>query len=179
MFTRMSDDLEHSRACFDRGAWDEAYKGLRHADQATPLDCDDLKRLGIAAYLIGGEDEFATYFKLRDDPRVTRVGRFLRRTSLDELPQIFNVMRGQMSLVGPRPLVPSEIERYGDALGGVLTVRPGMTGPWQVSGRSKLSYDERVRIDADFAQQHSIPANLRILVKTATMMVRPRNNGAC
>jgi lipopolysaccharide/colanic/teichoic acid biosynthesis glycosyltransferase len=120
--------------------------------------------------------EFAANCKLRDDPRVTRVGRFLRRTSLDELPQLFNVLRGEMSLVGPRPLPPAELARYGTAITEVLGVRPGMTGPWQVSGRNDLMYEERIRLDLGFARHHSTLSNLSIIARTATQVIRP--NGA-
>ena len=90
--------------------------------------------------------EFERDFKLRDDPRITPIGRFLRRSSLDELPQFLNVLRGEMSVVGPRPIVAKEIERYGEYMDEVLAVRPGLTGLWQVSGRNNLSYPKRVRL---------------------------------
>jgi lipopolysaccharide/colanic/teichoic acid biosynthesis glycosyltransferase len=117
--------------------------------------------------------EFTETFKLREDPRVTRVGRFLRRTSLDELPQLFNVIRGEMSLVGPRPVTPAETARYGLAVNEVLSVRPGMTGPWQVSGRSDLRSDERAELDLGFVRHHTTRSNVAILVRTARQVVRP------
>jgi lipopolysaccharide/colanic/teichoic acid biosynthesis glycosyltransferase len=122
--------------------------------------------------------EFDAGYKLRHDPRITKFGRFLRRTSLDELPQLFNVVRGDMSLVGPRPIVPAETTRYGAALPTVLRVRPGMTGQWQVSGRNDLSYDERVRLDHEYASDHSILTNLRIMAKTLMVVLRPGSHGA-
>jgi lipopolysaccharide/colanic/teichoic acid biosynthesis glycosyltransferase len=123
-------------------------------------------------------EEFAATYKLRHDPRTTRLGRFLRRTSLDELPQLFNVVRGQMSLVGPRPLVPSETSRYGDALGLVLSVRPGLTGVWQVSGRNDVSYSERVAMDAKYALEHRPLDNLMTMARTVKVILRTKENGA-
>lgn len=105
-------------------------------------------------------------FKIREDPRVTRVGRFLRRTSLDELPQLLNVLLGHMSLVGPRPPLPSEVERYDDTVGRRLLVRPGITGLWQVSGRNELSFEDYVRYDLLYVQNWSVALDLYILAKT-------------
>ena len=96
--------------------------------------------------------EWLQSHKLKDDPRVTRVGCFLRRTSLDELPQLWNVLTGSMSLVGPRPIVAAEVERYGEFFADYCLVKPGLTGLWQVSGRSKTTYDERVQIDRKYAR---------------------------
>ena len=122
--------------------------------------------------------EFEADYKLRNDPRITKFGRFLRRTSLDELPQLFNVLRGEMSLVGPRPIVPAETTRYGSALATVLRVRPGLTGQWQVSGRNDLSYAERVRIDLEYASGHSTSTHFRIMAKTVMVVLRPGAHGA-
>jgi lipopolysaccharide/colanic/teichoic acid biosynthesis glycosyltransferase len=110
--------------------------------------------------------------KLVDDDRVTRVGRFLRRCSLDELPQLFNVLRGDMSLVGPRPPIPYEVSRYGDWQGRRLDVRPGMTGLWQVSGRSRLSYDDMVRLDLHYIDTWSLRRDMLILLKTMPAVAR-------
>jgi lipopolysaccharide/colanic/teichoic acid biosynthesis glycosyltransferase len=101
--------------------------------------------------------------KLQDDPRVTRIGRWLRRASLDELPQLFNVMRAEMSLVGPRMITPEELEKYGRPGINLHTVKPGITGLWQVSGRSDLSYEERVRLDMYYVRNYSIWMDLQIL----------------
>ena len=101
--------------------------------------------------------------KLKDDPRITRVGKFLRRLSLDELPQLVNVLLGQMSLVGPRMISPSEAEKYGRMKYNLLTVKPGLTGLWQVSGRSNLSYEERVRLDMYYVRNYSIWLDVQIL----------------
>lgn len=115
---------------------------------------------------------FAADFKLRDDPRVTRVGRWLRHTSLDELPQLVNVLRGDMSLVGPRPVVPEELWRYGDRGQIVLQVRPGMTGPWQVGGRSEIPYEQRIGLDVDYVLHRSLIGDLRILAQTVGYVLR-------
>ena len=109
--------------------------------------------------------------KLLRDPRVTPIGHFLRRTSLDELPQLFNVLRGEMSLVGPRPITVSELTRYGRVRWHYLSVRPGMTGLWQVSGRNNTSYDERVALDRRYVEERSVWMNLQILLKTVKVVV--------
>jgi exopolysaccharide biosynthesis polyprenyl glycosylphosphotransferase len=113
-------------------------------------------------------------FKMRHDPRVTRVGAVLRRYSLDELPQLFNVLTGSMSLVGPRPPLPHEVEAYGDDARRRLLVRPGMTGLWQVSGRSELSWEETVRLDLRYVENWSITLDLVILWKTINAVTRGR-----
>ena len=111
-------------------------------------------------------------FKMRDDPRVTPVGRWLRRLSLDELPQLLNVIAGQMSLVGPRPPLPSEVAVYADDVRRRLAVKPGMTGLWQVSGRSDLSWEETVRLDLRYVENWSLSLDLVILLRTMTAVVR-------
>jgi len=109
--------------------------------------------------------------KLRRDPRVTRLGRLLRVTSIDELPQLFNVLSGEMSLVGPRPVTRAEIEQYyGDHAAETLTVRPGLTGLWQVSGRSETGYAERVALDVAYARNLSLWTDLRILLQTVRVV---------
>jgi Undecaprenyl-phosphate galactose phosphotransferase WbaP len=108
--------------------------------------------------------------KLRHDPRISSIGRFLRRTSLDELPQLLNVIRGEMSLVGPRPVVKPELQRYGDQMGYYLMVRPGMTGLWQVSGRNDLDYDSRVYLDTWYVKNWSLWYDLIILLKTVRVV---------
>jgi lipopolysaccharide/colanic/teichoic acid biosynthesis glycosyltransferase len=104
--------------------------------------------------------------KLRNDPRVTPIGRFLRRTSLDELPQLLNVARGEMNLVGPRPITVPELTRYGRIRWHYLSVRPGMTGLWQVSGRNNTTYEERVALDRRYVEQRTLWFDLEILLKT-------------
>jgi lipopolysaccharide/colanic/teichoic acid biosynthesis glycosyltransferase len=104
--------------------------------------------------------------KLRNDPRITKWGRFMRKTSIDELPQLFNVIRGEMSLVGPRPIVPSEASRYGRYIAQYYSVPPGLTGLWQVSGRNRTSYRRRVALDVAYARSRSYRLYLRILLAT-------------
>jgi lipopolysaccharide/colanic/teichoic acid biosynthesis glycosyltransferase len=114
--------------------------------------------------------EFASNYKLRNDPRVTRVGAFLRRTSLDELPQLVNVLRGELSLVGPRPIVAEELERYGPEGEALLALRPGLTGYWQINGRSDSGYTERVRLDIAYASNWSLQFDLAILMHTLRLL---------
>lgn len=114
--------------------------------------------------------EWEREFKLRNDPRITRIGHFLRRTSLDELPQLFNVIRGEMSLVGPRPIVQAELARYGDDVDYFLMVRPGMTGLWQVSGRNDVDYDTRVYLDTWYVKNWSLWYDIAILFKTVRVV---------
>jgi len=109
--------------------------------------------------------------KLTNDPRITPLGHFLRRTSLDELPQLFNVLRGEMSLVGPRPITVAELTRYGRVRWHYLSVRPGMTGLWQVSGRNNTSYDERVALDRHYVEARSLWMDVSILVRTVGVVV--------
>jgi exopolysaccharide biosynthesis polyprenyl glycosylphosphotransferase len=113
-------------------------------------------------------------FKIRDDPRVTRVGRFLRKWSLDELPQLWNVLRGHMSLVGPRPPLVREVDQYEDWQMSRLEVRPGLTGLWQVSGRSELAFDDYVRLDLFYIENWSLAYDLFILAKTVPTLVTGR-----
>lgn len=116
--------------------------------------------------------EWIATHKLKDDPRVTRVGRFLRRTSLDELPQIWNVLRGDMSMVGPRPIVEGEIQKYGPAFELYSQVSPGLTGLWQVSGRNDTSYAKRTRIDASYIRNWTFREDLSILLRTVFVVLR-------
>lgn len=106
------------------------------------------------------------------DWRVTRVGRFLRKTSIDELPQLFNVLRGDMSLVGPRPVVPAELAGYGDLVDCYLRVRPGITGIWQVSGRSHIQFPQRAHLDQEYASSRSLRLDLAILLRTPRAVFR-------
>ncbi|MEJ8630088.1 sugar transferase [Sphingomonas sp. I4] len=105
--------------------------------------------------------------KLRRDPRVTTIGRFIRKTSLDELPQLFNILRGEMSLVGPRPIVAAEVRRYGKHFADYCSVRPGITGIWQISGRNDTSYRRRVAMDSLMARRMSPRLYARVLIGTA------------
>ncbi len=110
-------------------------------------------------------------YKLKDDPRITKIGKFLRQTSLDELPQIINVFQGKMSLVGPRPIIEDEVVKYGDMFDYFKAVKPGITGLWQVSGRNDIAYDERVQLDAWYVRNWSIELDIVILVKTVMIVL--------
>ena len=112
--------------------------------------------------------------KLEDDPRVTRSGNWMRKLSLDELPQLFNVLCGQMSLVGPRMFAPVELVRYGDAVDEILSVKPGITGLWQVSGRSNLSYADRARLDLEYTRTRSVWMDLKLLLLTVPAVLQKR-----
>jgi lipopolysaccharide/colanic/teichoic acid biosynthesis glycosyltransferase len=117
-------------------------------------------------------EEWERDFKLKDDPRVTPVGNFLRRTSLDELPQLWNVIKGDMSLVGPRPIVEAELERYGDDVVYYYLARPGLTGVWQTSGRNDLDYPTRVYLDVWYLKNWSLWYDLAILLKTCPVLMK-------
>ncbi len=117
--------------------------------------------------------EWALYHKLTDDPRVTAMGKFLRRTSLDELPQIWNVLRGDMSFVGPRPVTVPELERYGPHKSVYLSLRPGITGLWQVAGRTNGCYDERLNMDRTYARKQGFLFDMHLILRTARVVVQP------
>jgi exopolysaccharide biosynthesis polyprenyl glycosylphosphotransferase len=129
---------------------------------------ETLKAMGRADLI----PEFERDQKLADDPRVSRLGRFLRKTSIDELPQLVNVLVGDMSLVGPRPIVPAELERYGEQGASFLALKPGLTGLWQISGRSDISYDERVKLDIYYVENWSLFMDIKILLKTVVTVLR-------
>lgn len=118
--------------------------------------------------------EWERDFKLKEDPRITRIGGFLRKYSLDELPQFWNVLRGDMSLVGPRPIIAEEVNRYGQHVSVYLASRPGVTGFWQVSGRSDIEYDERVRMDQEYHHRQSLLTDVGILLKTVAVVIHRR-----
>jgi exopolysaccharide biosynthesis polyprenyl glycosylphosphotransferase len=141
------------------------YVASADCDEAAPLE-DPLLA-----------EEFNRNFKLRDDPRVTPCGRWLRRWSLDELPQLLNVLRGEMSLVGPRPVIPEEMAQRFDGAEALLAVKPGMTGYWQINGRSDADYDERVRLELSYVGNFSLGLDITILAKTVGVLVSRR--GAC
>lgn len=115
--------------------------------------------------------EWEMNFKLQEDPRITRLGRILRKTSLDELPQFWNVLIGQMSLVGPRPIVPDEVARYGDCYWAYAAVRPGLTGVWQVQGRSDTTYPQRVAMDVDYALNRTFFGDISIILRTIRVVL--------
>ena len=123
-------------------------------------------------------DEFEDNFKLKKDPRITGIGKFLRLTSLDEFPQFWNVLKGDMSVVGPRPLVPEELPKYGHHMDRILTIRPGITGLWQVSGRNDIPYNLRVQMDVYYVNYRNFWLDLWIIVKTIGVIISPKNNGA-
>lgn len=122
----------------------------------------------------GQEDRFI--FKMKDDPRITKVGHFIRKTSLDEFPQFYNVLKGDMSLVGPRPALPEEVARYGSLYSARLLVKPGITGPWQVSGRSDLSQEQSEYLDVSYVENWSIAGDLAILAKTVMVIFTGRGS---
>ena len=120
------------------------------------------------------KEELARNHKLKDDPRITKIGAFLRKYSLDELPQLFNVITREMSLVGPRMISPEEVAMYKQFDMNLLTVHPGITGLWQVSGRSDISYDERVRLDMYYVRNWSIWLDLQLLFQTIPAVLKGR-----
>jgi lipopolysaccharide/colanic/teichoic acid biosynthesis glycosyltransferase len=139
------------------------------------VDNDDrIHREAVKRYLSGqgSEDGNASsrLYKLVDDPRITRVGRIIRKTSLDELPQFLNVMRGEMTLVGPRPPAPYEVEEYSSRAFMRLSGKPGITGYWQVYGRSRVTFDEMVEMDIAYLQQHSIWLDLKLIFLTPAVV---------
>lgn len=151
------------------GAGGEAFKCWKFRTMVVDAEAvlkDLLERDPVAAA------EWQRDFKLKKDPRVTAVGRFLRATSLDELPQLFNVLRGEMSLVGPRPIVRDEMARYGANIVEYLSCRPGLTGLWQVSGRNDVSYRQRVALDTDYVRHWSLRRDIEILLRTIGVVLR-------
>ena len=124
------------------------------------------------------KNEFEKTRKLINDPRITDIGKFLRLTSLDELPQIFNVFKGDMSFIGPRPIVKSEIKKYGKNFKKAFSMKPGISGLWQVSGRNKLSYQQRVKLDIFYARNINLLLDFKIFIKTFIVIIFPFNKGA-
>ncbi|GFZ33944.1 exopolysaccharide biosynthesis protein [Clostridium zeae] len=118
------------------------------------------------------KEEFAINFKLENDPRITKIGSFLRKTSLDELPQLFNILVGNMSVVGPRPIVEKEIEKYGEWADKLFSVTPGLTGYWQANGRSDTTYEERVQMDMYYVDNKSLILDIKIVFKTFISVLR-------
>lgn len=116
--------------------------------------------------------EYKEYKKLKNDPRITRVGKFLRKTSLDEFPQFINVLKGDMSLVGPRPYLPREKEDMGEYYTCIIKTKPGITGFWQISGRSDVTFDDRLKMDYDYNKNTSLKNDLKILVKTVLNVMK-------
>ena len=115
--------------------------------------------------------EYKKYKKLRCDPRITKVGKVLRATSLDEFPQFINVLKGNMSLVGPRPYLPREQKEMREYYIGIIKVKPGITGPWQIRGRSKITFEDRLKMDYDYSNKSSLTRDVKILIKTFTKVI--------
>jgi lipopolysaccharide/colanic/teichoic acid biosynthesis glycosyltransferase len=128
----------------------------------------------LRAGVLSNSDRDGICFKAKDDPRITRMGRFLRRTSLDELPQLWNVLIGHMSLVGPRPALPTEVAAYPAHAMERLNVLPGITGLWQVSGRADLSFDDMVALDVDYVRNHDVRRDIQILWRTVGVVASGR-----
>ena len=124
------------------------------------------------------KNEFENTRKIINDPRITNIGKFLRFTSLDELPQIFNVLKGEMSFIGPRPIVKSEIKKYGKNFQKAFSVKPGISGLWQVSGRNKLSYKKRVELDTFYSENMNLLFDIKIFIKTIIVILFPFGKGA-
>jgi lipopolysaccharide/colanic/teichoic acid biosynthesis glycosyltransferase len=150
-----------------------------HKFRTMYAEADPTPHREYIAQLVGGAaanqaDNGQALFKLAVDDRVTAVGRFLRRTSIDELPQLWNVLRGDMSLVGPRPVVPYELEHYSSEQFRRFTVKPGLTGLWQVSGRNEKTYTEMVELDLEYVDRRSLSLDLSILLRTFPVVVERR-----
>ncbi|WP_309089159.1 sugar transferase [Domibacillus sp.] len=126
--------------------------------------------------LLSKNEVSGAMFKMKNDPRITRVGRFIRKTSLDELPQLWNVLKGDMSLVGPRPPLPREVAQYTDYDKQRLTVIPGCTGLWQVSGRNSLGFEEMVELDLIYIQKNSVLEDIKIILKTVRIVFFPKGS---
>ncbi|CDE90558.1 probable undecaprenyl phosphate galactosephosphotransferase [Clostridium sp. CAG:389] len=129
----------------------------------------------LKEYLANNEEariEFEQNQKLKNDPRITKLGNFLRKTSLDEFPQFINILKGDMSLVGPRPIVDREIELFGDEMKTVHSVRPGLTGYWAANGRSDTTYEQRVKMEAYYAENFSLLLDIKIIVKTIKSVIK-------
>ena len=124
------------------------------------------------------KNQFSETRKIINDPRITRIGKFLRFSSLDELPQIFNVLIGDMSFIGPRPIVKSEIKKYGKEFGKVFSIKPGISGLWQVSGRNNLSYDKRVELDINYSENINFLLDIKIFIRTIVVILFPFGKGA-
>ncbi|MCJ2023040.1 sugar transferase [Methylobacterium sp. J-067] len=161
------------------------FRHRRLGRQGRPFGCLKFRTMvveaeaALAAHLVANpaaQAEWDATHKLTDDPRVTAIGRVLRKTSLDELPQLINVLRGDMSLVGPRPIVQAEVARYGSAFPACFSVPPGVTGLWQVSGRSDTTYEERIALDLAYAAGWSLKRDLVILIRTVPAVFGQRGS---
>lgn len=157
------------------------YKQRRVGKNGKEFNCYKFRSMyinaqGMLSEILASDSEmkreWEREFKLKKDPRITRSGRWLRKNSLDELPQLVNVLRGEMSLVGPRPIIPEEVPRYGELIREYYSVRPGITGLWQVSGRSDIDYPERVRMDSWYVHNWSIWLDIVLLWRTIRVVLQ-------
>jgi len=163
------------------------YSQIRLGKNKKPFKCIKFRTMSEEAddilknLLIENEDlrdEFQRTQKLKNDPRITPFGKFLRRSSLDELPQFINVVLGEMSIIGPRPIVKEEQNRYDKNLNEVFSIKPGITGLWQVSGRNNLSYERRVMLDLIYVKNRNFYMDLNILIRTIGVVLLPLDRGA-
>ena len=122
--------------------------------------------------------EFEKTRKIKNDPRITNIGKFLRKTSLDEIPQFLNVLKMEMSIVGPRPIVKDEVQKYGDSFSKIVSIKPGITGLWQVSGRNNLTYKKRVFLDKLYVNNLNFILDIRIIIRTFGVLIFPGDRGA-
>jgi len=159
------------------------FKQTRRGKDGKPFTCYKFRTMVVDAQerlerLLASDPELRKEWeetqKLKDDPRITRRGGFLRRTSLDELPQLWNIIRGDMSVVGPRPIIEDEVRRYGRDIEHYDSVRPGVIGLWQINGRNDTTYEERVALDVDYALRRSIFLDIYILVKSIPAILLKR-----
>jgi lipopolysaccharide/colanic/teichoic acid biosynthesis glycosyltransferase len=160
------------------GEWGQVFSMLKF--RSMRVNTDDSAHREYVKKLIQENTSLAGgtgTLKMTDDPRITRVGKFIRRTSLDELPQFFNVLLGEMSLVGPRPPIPYEVEVYQKWHTRRFEAIPGITGMWQVYGRNRVSFDEMVRMDIDYIERQSIWLDVKLLVQTPLVLLTGRGAG--
>jgi len=151
------------------------YSHRRIGRNKKPFDCYKFRTMNNTIQLsLEQQAQLLATGKLVSDPRITRLGSFLRRTSIDELPQLYNVLRGDMSIVGPRPITEQELKRYSHDAQYYLSVRPGITGLWQVSGRSTLNYDQRIELDKKYVMEQSLMGDVRILLRTIVVVLTGR-----
>lgn len=158
------------------------YGHTRIGRNGVPFKCYKIRSMcvnsqqALADHLAANPEaaaEWARDFKLENDPRITKIGKFIRRTSLDELPQLFNVFKGEMSFVGPRPVTQVELDQqYGDHAKTYYKLMPGITGPWQVSGRNDVSYEERVQMDVDYYASASLATDISIIARTGGAVLK-------
>lgn len=132
----------------------------------------------LRSQMMAQNDADGPMFKIKDDPRVTKIGHFIREKSLDEIPQFFNVLKGEMSLVGPRPSLPEEVMEFDSRERERLNVLPGLTGLWQVSGRNNLSFDDMIALDLEYVKHHSVLWDVKIIFITVSQMFFSKGNGA-